>query len=338
MATSPPVSQHARRMMRWMMYMGALVPSVIAVLSCFLLFVWLGDAPSEVAVHWDGSGAPDRFAPRGTYFLWIALAAWLIPVAITAAGLVTARRGALSFLPRAVAGIAVWLSALAAGIALGAAQIQRGLTHASEAPPIVSTIILAAIVALVAAVVAACLVPTPNDPPPETGTSIEPAVLAPGEVAAWTGTTSIPRWVMAANAIALGYFVLLAVIMPLGYRWVYLLLFAAVFGSVLFSSAYRVSVGSQGLVVRGFLGFPRLQVPLDEIVDVSVVVVFPNPDWGGRGWRVRPKATGVITRSGYGLQVAREDGTVAVVTIDDAHTAAGLLLALADRHMGGEAS
>jgi hypothetical protein len=60
--------------------------------------------------------------------------------------------------------------------------------------------------------------------------------------------------------------------------------------------------------------------------------VVPLGEFGGFGLRWGPgRRLGIITRGGEALEVQRRDGRTVVVTVDDAATAAGLLMAFAAR-------
>jgi hypothetical protein len=92
-----------------------------------------------------------------------------------------------------------------------------------------------------------------------------------------------------------------------------------------------VRVDSSGLTIRSTLGWPRVRVPLDEVVRADVIEVRPLRDYGGWGLRVGSRGrVGVILRSGEALLVQRTGGRSVAVTVDGAATAAGVLNTLAD--------
>jgi hypothetical protein len=92
-----------------------------------------------------------------------------------------------------------------------------------------------------------------------------------------------------------------------------------------------VRVDRTGLTIRSTTGWPRIHVPLDEVVRADVIEVRPLRDFGGWGLRVgRHGRVGVVLRSGQALLVQRTGGRSVAVTVDDAATAAGLLNAHAD--------
>jgi hypothetical protein len=67
------------------------------------------------------------------------------------------------------------------------------------------------------------------------------------------------------------------------------------------------------------------------VVDAGVAQVNGFAEFGGWGIRQRPGALGIILRNGESLQVTRRNGRRLVITVDDAETAAALLMAFAKR-------
>ncbi len=86
---------------------------------------------------------------------------------------------------------------------------------------------------------------------------------------------------------------------------------------------------ARGDVACGWLGFPRLRVPIEDVATVTVEDVAPM-SYGGWGLRQVPGATAVVVRRGEGLRIERRSGRLFVVTVDDAAMAAGVLLAHRD--------
>jgi hypothetical protein len=100
-------------------------------------------------------------------------------------------------------------------------------------------------------------------------------------------------------------------------------------------TSITVAVGPTGLKVRfGPLGWPVIRVPLDAVEDVSVEDVEPLAH-GGWGYRVTPGVRAVVIRRGVGLRVTRTGRPDLVVTIDDAASAAGVLVAHLEASRGG---
>ncbi|HUG86684.1 MAG TPA: hypothetical protein VMM13_19095, partial [Euzebya sp.] len=97
------------------------------------------------------------------------------------------------------------------------------------------------------------------------------------------------------------------------------------------SSRARVTIGRERVVVSGGLaGWPRLSVPLVTVTEARATTTGIR-EWGGWGLRVRPGATGVITRAGEALELHRTDDTLVVITIEDAATAAAVVNTLLAR-------
>ncbi|MFD0383676.1 hypothetical protein ACFQ2B_18895 [Streptomyces stramineus] len=94
----------------------------------------------------------------------------------------------------------------------------------------------------------------------------------------------------------------------------------------------RVTADRRGITVAPvLLPWPRLNVPLERITEVTHRDVRALRDFGGWGYRVRPGASGVVLRSGPAIAARLATGSEFVVTVDDAGTAAALLNTLADR-------
>ena len=167
-----------------------------------------------------------------------------------------------------------------------------------------------------------------------------PVLLGPGERAVWVRTASLASGGM---AVLVGAAVLLFALAALdiataGSAWPILLIVAVVVtAAILATMLFRVRVDHDGLSVTSLLGVPRFRVSLDQVVDVKVVTINPMADFGGWGLRkALDGRTGVVLRRSEALEVERARGGAFVVTVDDASTAAGLLLALRERGERGE--
>jgi hypothetical protein len=90
----------------------------------------------------------------------------------------------------------------------------------------------------------------------------------------------------------------------------------------------RVTVGPSGLrASMGVFGRPRVNVPIDKIVQASVLNVQPMK-WGGWGYRSSLKVmkrAAMVVRAGDGIRLDLVGGLVLVVTVDDAATGAAVL-------------
>ena len=91
-----------------------------------------------------------------------------------------------------------------------------------------------------------------------------------------------------------------------------------------------VTVNRNGLVAKGLLGWPQQRVAMSDIVRVEAVTVSALRDFGGYGYRLAVRgnlkgAQGFVLRSGSALLLTRVGGRRAIVVVDDAQTAAGLI-------------
>lgn len=151
--------------------------------------------------------------------------------------------------------------------------------------------------------------------------------LGDGELAGWSRRTgSGPLLAVALGTLAAGVFVAVAV------SWRYgPLVFIIGLLALVFASAH-VSVDRHGLTVRmGALSWPRIRVPLDDIDTASSRRINAAADYGGWGYRIRHRRTGVVLRSGEAIVVRRANGREFAVTVADSATAAALLNTLVDR-------
>jgi len=164
--------------------------------------------------------------------------------------------------------------------------------------------------------------------------------LREGEIAVWTGTVPMPRWLLVL-VIALGVLIAalgVVLVATLGWRGlpafigpVVILLALAVSGD------YRATAGPTGFTARSVLGWPAFRIPVSDIARVSIVEVQAMRDFGGWGLRWVPAGPGggsrwgIVSRQGEGLEVVRRDGRSLVVTVGDAATAAAVLEAYAAR-------
>lgn len=303
---------------------GAALPILLAGIA--LTLVW-SDLPDPVAIHWGPSGAADGFLDRSVGLVALTLGMPLLPwaalVAVTAA------------VPRSAPGSRV-LRAIPSGltwfvVTLSILPTVHQAVAGSQAPPLETWWLVAAVTAAIIGTAATAALTDP--PPPLPARSADPDPSAPrlreagGGALWWTGTapTSTTMVVLAAVLVLAGL-VLGWVLSP----WLLLVLLPLA-GLLAASSRAQVTIGRARVVVAGGLaGWPRLSVPLDTVVQAQVTTT-GIVEWGGWGLRVRPGATGVITRAGEALELERTDGTRVVMTVDDAATAAAVVNTLLTR-------
>jgi hypothetical protein len=152
----------------------------------------------------------------------------------------------------------------------------------------------------------------------------ERLTLRPGQRAGW----SVYNTSAVLGTAAAGTFLLGVVLLALGQVGIGVALLPA--GLAVFAlSAVRVTVDRHGLTVApGHLPGPRVRIGLDQVATARAQDIRAL-EWGGWGYRVSPRGTGVVLRSGEALVVRRKDGRDFAVTTRDARTAAALLNTLA---------
>ncbi|MFI8324692.1 DUF1648 domain-containing protein [Streptomyces sp. NPDC085529] len=301
----------------------AVLPFLLAVAAYLLLLaVWSDRLPDPLATHFSTGGEADGFTGRTAF--GVVGAALLL--ALGAGWTALVRRGALW---------GAWLTAGLLGTLL--CLLVRDNLDAADAAAVRSPLSNLAVALAVGAVCALAghalsrLVPPEDATAPADGTGVDPAAprldLGAGEVAGWSrATASAPLTALGLLLLAAG-----AVAALLGPWWLLpLAVLIAVPGLAL--ARVRVNVDRHGLTVRSTLApRPRVQVPLADIAGADARDVHAVAEFGGWGYRVRARRTGVILRSGEALVVRRGDGREFAVTVPDARTAAALLNTLVDR-------
>ncbi|WP_372593766.1 DUF1648 domain-containing protein [Actinotalea sp.] len=302
------------------------LPLAVATTGAVLALSWRDTLPDPIATHWGTDGADGVGSLTATVGLVVGV---VLPFSagMAALGLWWGRAA----LTRRLAGAAaVWFAVVQTGVLLGSLAGQRGLTDAYAAPDIGGAIGLAVAIATVAAVAVAWL--TPGDPTLLATTPIPASAprlpVAANERATWVRRTG---QVHAATILA-SVAVFALTFGALTQMWWLVLGVVAVLTVILFGALrWTVTVDSRGLTVRSALG-PRVRVPLAEVEGATTTQVAPLRQFGGWGLRVGAHgATGIVTRKGEALEVARSGSRRVVVTVDDAATAAALLNALAER-------
>ena len=144
--------------------------------------------------------------------------------------------------------------------------------------------------------------------------------VEPGERVTWIGHAS-NRWLLAiAMALALSGAALLLV------AWVIAvpLLLTGMFGLLAFHSVVT-RVDSRGVHVSlGSLGWPRLNVAINDVEYATAVQIDPLR-WGGWGYRLSSRGPAVVVRRGPGLLLERRTQPPFAVTVDDADEAAAVV-------------
>jgi hypothetical protein len=299
----------------------------LAVLTCLVVpvAVW-SRLPDPVASHWGTGGRPDASLP-----LVADVALLCVVTALVAYGPIVAARFPM---PRSQAQVLVAVagfgSVLLAGVRVASVRANLDASSWEAAASLSGATVAAAVAAaLVAGAVGWAAASSRPDLPAPSTTAPTPVEVAAGEAVVWTGGASGRTPVLVAVLLLLVAAVgalfappeartVLVIVLPL------VALALAAFGQV------RATIGPRGLTVAcGWLGFPRLRVPIEDVAEVSVEDVVPT-SYGGWGLRQVPGATAVIVRRGEGIRVQRRRGRAFVVTVDDAARGAGVLLAHRD--------
>lgn len=289
------------------------------------LSVW-NRLPDPMASHWDLSGVPDASLARvaDTALLCVAAAA------VAYGPIVAARFPMPRSQARVLVGAAGFGSVLLAGVRI--ASVRANLDAPTwEAASTLSgwTLLVALAAAVVAGLLGALAAGSRPDPPPPVTEAPARVTVASGEAVVWvggaTGRTPVTVALVLLVGAALG-----VVLAPPAPRTILVIVLPVVALAVAAFGQVRVTAGPRGLSVAcGWLGWPRLRVPIEQIADVVVEDVAPM-SYGGWGLRQVPGVTAVVVRRGEGLRIERRGGRAFVVTVDDAARAAGVLLAHRD--------
>jgi hypothetical protein len=288
---------------------------------------WRRQLPDPVASHWGLNGRADGFSSL-TSTLTIMLTLGIVLVA--GFGAATFRLGQSAITRRIGASTTVWSALFVSLLTLGTLYIQRGLADARDAGGIGAVFLVTIVGSLVPAVAVGLLIA--SDPPMSTDDPVAAdaprARLVAGRETGWTATVSAGP---ALSAGLLAVALLLAMVVVTRF-WVLLIVVGIIGLAVASMFRWVVRVDDSGLLLRSALGWPRIRVPLDEVVRADVTEVRPVRDFGGWGLRVgRGGRVGVVLRGGEALLVQRTGGRSVAVTVDNANIPAGLLNTLADR-------
>ncbi|GAA1768637.1 DUF1648 domain-containing protein [Agromyces humatus] len=335
MTATPDV--HAAR--RRYLVVGVVAPVVITAIAVVLMLVWLPEVPATVATHWSGDGGPDGFAPAWTVPLFTAVLGGGLAALFAAIVLVPSREGEWGPTQRLLGAVALGATTLVAVTLTWSFGMQRGLEDAHDAPGVLLPLAVGVGAALLTGIAGWFAQPNvvTSGGSGATVQAVDALALAPGERAVWVRTTTMSGPAMlgitagiialAVGTIALGVTGSPAWWTMLATTLVLLVLACATF-------VFRVRVDRAGLTVRSSIGVPRFRIPLGDIAEAGVTTVQPSAEFGGWGLRIGLDGRfGVVLHSGEALQVARRDGRVFVVTVDDAATAAALLEALTEREV-----
>ncbi|WP_234010411.1 DUF1648 domain-containing protein [Streptomyces sp. SPB074] len=291
-----------------------------------------GELGDRIATHFSGGGTADDWGATSSY-PWLCLAlfgglALLFGLGAGLPGMSGGARTTWTVTGWGTAGLLAWL--LSAVLLVNADASADG-TEARLPWAQLLAGLAAGLLAAGAGTLLRRLLPAgargPEPEPPQG--AVERLPLRPGERAGWSAyNTSVAFVGIGGVTFLAGGGLLAAGLVGAGAS----LLLAGLL--VVALSAVRVTVDRHGLTVTaGRLPWPRTRIALDQVSAARAQEVRAL-DWGGWGYRVSARGTGVILRSGEALVVRKEDGRDFAVTTRDARTAAALLNTLAERGSG----
>ncbi|MPV50737.1 DUF1648 domain-containing protein [Pseudactinotalea sp. HY160] len=309
--------------------LGIALPLVLIAASYALVLAWLPDLPDTVALHWGPNGV-DRV---GSLAELMTLNSVLIGVGVVVMFPLVLLFGRSALTRRMIVGLSAGMLTMFCGLFLVQVAGQRGLTDPYAATTAGGAIALSIGVALALGIVAAALA---GADPARPATAPVPAGAARIELtddarAAWSGQATMRR----PGLLAMMGLIPMAVGLAVGVstsNWWLLLPMAGVAALLLGFLSFTVQVDSAGIVARSSIGLRVLHVPADEVLAASVTQVRPFAEFGGWGIRTNVHGTtGLVTRKGEAIRIERTGGRSAVLTVDDAATAAALLNTVAAR-------
>lgn len=314
---------------------GAAAPIAIAIAGTLLMVSWLPELPDPIAVHWSGAGA-DGFGPALPFIFAPLVIVVLFSIFAVVFSWRTTPSGQPVYTQKILLTTSVWLSTTLTVGFVGSVAGQRGIVDAKNASDVGAILLIGAVAGLALAAGAWFLLPKGESSVIEAGQPPKALDLRGDERLSWSHSARF------GNAVL----VLMGVLLVVGGAAI-LTSFASspseviapkvlIFAVVLLTTAlvvtniwWRVSADHRGFTVRGYLGWPSKRIPLADIRTVQVVDVVPMRDFGGYGWRwAGGGRSGVILRTGPGIEVTASSGKRFVVTVDDAETGAGVIAAL----------
>ncbi|WP_103380434.1 DUF1648 domain-containing protein [Pseudonocardia dioxanivorans] len=302
-------------------------PHLVAVLPAVVTTLVAWDRlPAEMASRFAADGTVVDTMPRAAMLVAAILLGVVMSAVFAAIGGRSPAAPVSSVDTMRFFGLVSWATAGILGtVLLSAVLANVDAPDAAAAELPMSRLLVALAVAAVAGAVGYLVTPRSPVAPPQP--AAEAIAVAPGELVSWSGR------VESRASLALGAVLVvagLAAAWPAG-PLVGALLVAVGLAVLLLGSSALVTVDRRGLVVSlGVLGWPRLRIPADDIASVTTGDVSPA-QFGGWGYRIVPGGSGVVLRRGPALIVTRRSGRRFTVTVDDARTAAGLLVGLGHR-------
>lgn len=336
--TDDTIDRPARPNLARYLLLALIVPAVVVLTGVALMLVAMPQLPDPVGIHWNAAGQVDGFGPVWLSPVMLAVVGLGLPLLFAAMTIIPLRRGDYGYAYRFLAAINVALALFLTILVTWSTLAQVGLTDAKDAPSVGFPLLVGLAVAVVAGIAAWKLLPAAPFVPTHMDAA-DATDLRSDEHPTWVAKASFSRGALIAMIASVLLLVVLAVVNVVlsapGWSTV-VIVASALFVSIAIAatSVFHVRVDAEGLTVTSLLGYPRMRVPANEIVSVAAVQVNPVGEFGGWGLRWAPGRTGVVTRTGEGIEVHRTSGKSLTVTVDDAATGAALLEAYARRARG----
>ncbi|MCI1020308.1 DUF1648 domain-containing protein [Microbacterium sp. C5A9] len=234
---------------------------------------------------------------------------------------------------RLLGAVSLGTAGMMAVLAVATTAAQRGLADAADAADITPWMPVLLVVMIGLAVAGWFLQPAVPVSASSPTAPAAPLPLADHERAVWMKSVTVARGGQIVLGIAVFIVVALSVLLlaqGIAGGWITAAVALVLIVLVASSLTFRVRASAAGLRVRSTAGWPRLEIPAAEIASARAIQVNPFAEFGGWGYRIGADGRrGFVLRAGEALEVARADGRVFVVTVDDATTAASVLAAAA---------
>lgn len=285
----------------------------------------LAELPDSVAVHWGVDGHADGYASPLGALIFPPLFMLIMGAVLLGIG---AGTRTLQLLAPITVGIAAMLSILTSGTVLA----QHG-----GGTPAIGPYLFAGTVALIGITLLGVwwLRDRMQHFPAElTGTFAEATPGHPDE-RAWHGRirSSLTLWIFAGilTVVGIGVTIWFGIGDPWGGAAMGLLTLGCV--PLILLTIQDVTIDEDGLTTRWFGRVRVLRFPLDEIVSAGSVHLDALGDYGGVGWRssIDGRREGIVAGTGEALILQLEGRRDYVLSVDDAHRAARVLMALLQR-------
>lgn len=331
MTTAQPADRSDHVLRRFLL--AALwLPVALVALGVAVQLVLLPQMPETIAIHWNGAGVADGFAPAWTQPLMTVVFGLGIPALIAFTSLPGLRRGERGATYRLMGATAAATSALMTVLFTWTFVAQVDGAVPAVWPALIASFGTAIVVGVIAWFVQPNEAWHTSHPQPAA-----PLDIADDERVAWLRTASMAP----AAAIGITVAVLGVVACTIGawvagadvaIVWALIAVTAVTLSLAAATVAFHVRVDGGGLRVTSVLGIPRFHDPLSDVESAARVEVNPMGEFGGWGLRLSTgRRFGVVLRSGEAIEVLRRSGKRFVVTVDDAATGAALLEALVAR-------